>query len=432
MKRLSFALVLLSVSSNLIASEFSDLWKSVYKNSLSNKSYSEKLKSIKIAKDNVSKHWLPRLYFDSSVYQTNDAAYSFMGNLNQRSIKQTDFVPNDLNNPDRKIYQTHTLGAYLPLYEGGSKVNEVKAKDYLYKATEAESKLAELALYSETVKLYGFYLVSSQSEKELLEVDKEVKNILKNYSLGNKNNPMGRSGLLGLQSLVYKIDAELDQLRVIKSSVLEALKELSQEKNLYLLTKNINLDLFLKENISSLIKSDREESYKVKSLNKMAEMTSSYKEASKAFNLPQVGIFAQNSYYAGDRDQAQSQMIGLSVKWEFFNLVNWGKSAEVEGQAHAAKAYALAIKQQEKIKSDSNQSKEKVIKKNIVRMNSALKNLKEQTKINYRLFKNGVINVLQMSQVLNSKLDLIKYIDQANNEHLKVWTDIYVVKGEIR
>lgn len=416
-------------SMSVHAQEFNELWKKAKNNSLSAKSYKAKLNSVKIAKESLEKHWFPKLYLDSSVFQTDDPAYSFMGTLNQRSIEQSDFIPDDLNNPDMKQYSRHTIGAYLPLYEGGAKHHQAKSHGHLYQATLDESKYADTQLYAEIAKLYGFYIIANDTYGELNQVDQEINKILKNYKVGTKRNPLGRSGLLGLKTLKKRINAEKDQVQTIKTTVIGALKELTTQNDVKL--RDLSLEEFVQENLKSKVDINSNESLKVKSLRKMSEVATSYKKAAKAYYLPQVGVFAQNNIYQGDRDQATSQMIGLSVKWEFFNLTTFSKSKEAGAQAMAAEAYAKAMAQQELLKNNMNLGKQVVVEKNLKRLASALGDMKEQTKINYRLFRNGIINVLQMSQVLNSKLDLIRFNDQAQNEYLKTWSELFVNKVSV-
>jgi sulfur transfer complex TusBCD TusB component (DsrH family) len=257
-------------------------------------------------------------------------------------------------------------------------------------------------------------------------VEEEINRILKNYKVGTKRNPLGRSGLLGLNTLKMRLTAEKDQVEMIQKTVISALEELTANKQIKL--ENIKLDYFVNKNFKAKVDLNKNESNKIKSLKKMSEVASSYKEAAKAYFLPQVGVFAQSNQYRGERDTASSQMIGLSVKWEFFNLTTFSTSKEAGAKANAAQAYAKAMAQQELLKNQMNLGKQLVVEKNLKRLSSALKDMKEQTQINYRLFKNGIINVLQLSQVLNSKLDLIRYNDQAQNEYLKTWSELFINK----
>jgi outer membrane protein TolC len=418
--------VMLGLPSLALAQSFEQVWQAAYKNSYSAKSYEAKLEAIQISKERSEKHWYPRLFLSSTVFQTDDPTYSFMGTLNQRSIEQADFSPSALNNPDTKTYQTHTLGAYLPIYEGGSKANLAKAKALELAATENEKQYADNMLYAEVAKLYGMYIVGMQTARELQSVEKEVKTIIQNYQLGSKENPMGRAGLLSLQTLNKRIDAELDQVNILTKTVLFSLEELTGLKEIRLDVEQIKN--YVNTNLKSKVNLQEDESSKVKSLKKMMEVARAHQEAAKAYYLPQVGVFAQNNYYAGDRDQAQAQMVGLSVKWEFFNLGTFSTSQEAGKQALAAEAYAKAIAQQELLANRANLSKQQVVENNLVRLNEALKEMNEQTQINYKLFRNGIINVLQMSQVLNAKLDLIRFYDQTQNEYLKTWSDLYITK----
>ena len=430
-KYLALTFVISTFATQILASElnFTDVWSAAQENSLSSKTYEAKLEAVKISSERAAKHWYPRLYLDSSTFSTNDPAYSFMGKLNQGAIEMSDLmqgmqIADELNNPVTKQYEQHTLGLWMPLYEGGSKEAISRGKKLQYQATISEKKHADAMVYVEVAKLYGMYLVSQRTQQELAVVNSELQKIMNNYKIGTKENPLGRSGLLGLRTLAHRVEAEKDQLLVLEEMVLKSLTELTGIKQIEL--KKISLAEFVKTNLEAQVDLNSRESHKLKSLKKMAEVAQEHKNAAKAYFLPQVGVFAQSNTYRGDRDTNNSQMVGLSVKWEFFNLSNWGATDEAGAYARSAHAYAKAIEQQELIKNTSGLSQQQVIQKNLARLESALRDFKEQTNINYRLFRNGIINVLQMSEVLNRKIDLIKYLDQANNQYLLTWSKLYL------
>jgi outer membrane protein TolC len=413
--------------------DFNGVWQAAQKNSLSGKSYAAKLEAMKVAKERAAKHWFPRLYLDSSTYSTNDPAYSFMGKLNQGAIEMSDLmngmqISNELNNPDTKQYQMHTVGMWMPLYEGGMKNAMHEGKKLEYQATKSEKAYADAQVYAEVAKLYGMYLVANRTQLELGKVAAELNNIMKRYKVGTKKNPLGRSGLLGLRTLRHRVEAENDQLNVLKDAVIKSLDELTGLPQLSL--KKMKLQDFVNAHFVSQVNMDSNESHKLKSLKTMAKVAEQHKKAAKAYFLPQVGVFAQSNTYSGDRDTNNSQMVGLSVKWEFFNLSNWGAGEQAGAYARSAQAYAKAIEQQELLKNNSNVGKQQVIQSNLKRLESSLRDFEEQTKINYRLFRNGIINVLQMSEVLNRKVDLIKYLDQANNHYLMTWSQLYINKNK--
>jgi hypothetical protein len=172
-----------------------------------------------------SRHWLPRIYLDAKSYQTDDPGASFFGALAQRSVTSADFAPNSLNHPDAQLYSRGALGLDLPLYEGGMKVAQEAMQAHFAAAKGLEVSLTKLAQYSEVARAYGSLNALAEQTSKLEDLRAGLERVMKAYQLGNKSNPVGYSGLLGLKTVANSIKGQLAQNQ---ASVQQIRKELAE------------------------------------------------------------------------------------------------------------------------------------------------------------------------------------------------------------
>ena len=95
---------------------FNQLWQLTQNNSEAIKASSNLLAAQEISLARSQRHWLPKLYLQGGYTHTDNPIYSFMGNLGQRSVTATDFIPAHLNNPDANSYHQLNINTVLPLY----------------------------------------------------------------------------------------------------------------------------------------------------------------------------------------------------------------------------------------------------------------------------------------------------------------------------
>jgi len=74
-------------------------------------------------------------------------------------------------------------------------------------AKENLNSAAAINVYTQVVSLYAGVLSANESLDSLEELKSKVSGVLSKYSLGSRSNPVGYSGLLGLKSILNRIEA---------------------------------------------------------------------------------------------------------------------------------------------------------------------------------------------------------------------------------
>lgn len=386
--------------------EFDKIWNSISSKSLYLKSSKEIVLASEKNKMRMGNHWVPTVYTTGSSYLTSDPGANMFGLLSERSIEQSDFMPDRLNHPGSNIYTKLALGVSVPLYEGGMKTSISKASEYQYESKKFEDKFNKVQLYSEVAKNYFTIKSIERFDSEILKIKSMLDGIIGKYQLGNKSNMLGYSGLLGLKSLKNRILAITDENQAKYEVLVKALDELNGDH--IQLKKNDTNYLSDVNKYLSIEQSEYQESDKINALNQNAKAANEIMGAEKSRNLPRVGIFAESYAFNGNRKTAGGYTAGLTLNWNLFSGNDLGASDEALHKSYAARYFAEASSQKEKIEFRSLTEMESVLIKTIVTLGESQKLLDEQTIVANSLFKNGMINALQLTEVLSRRIDLLK------------------------
>lgn len=405
-KSLLYSLILASVSSAYADADFENLWKSIEHNSLALKASSESVEAANLDVSRTKRHWLPTVYATGQSYLTNDPGANMFGLLSQRKIEQTDFMPEKLNHPGSNLLTKGTIGLNLPLYEGGMKKSLADVSVHQYEAKKSEAKANQSGLFSEVAKSY-FTIKSLESyQAEMNKMDSTLGSILGRYQLGNKSNMLGYSGLLGLKSLKNRIKAINEETRAKREAYQKALEELNGDR-IQIVSKSA--ESYLKEADRYLAGDSKyNASAKIKALNEAADAAKAAVGAEKSRNLPRVGLFAESYAFNGERNTGTGFSTGLYINWNLYSGTDHGASDVALHNSHAAKFYAEAMTQKEKIEFNSLKEMEETLAKTMITLEESQRLLDEQTTVANSLFKNGMINALQLTEVLSRRVDLLK------------------------
>lgn len=405
-KELMASLLFLASGNALADAEFENLWKSIEQNSLAMKASSESVEAAGKNLDRAKRHWLPTVYATGTSYLTNDPGANMFGLLSQRQIQQTDFMPDRLNHPESSLFTKGALGVNLPLYEGGMKKSLANVSSHQFEAKKSEAKANQTELYSEVAKSYFIIKSLDRYQSEINKIKSTVDNIIGKYQLGSKSNMLGYSGLLGLKSLKNRIAAINDETMAKRISYQKALEELNGQK---VQIKKSEGENFIAEVDRYLaLNTDYTQSHKVMAMAQNAEAAKAAIGAEKSRNLPRIGVFAESYAFNGKRDTATGFSTGLYLNWNLFSGNDYGATQEAIHNSHAAKYYAEAISQKEKIQFTSLSEMEATLAKTMETLTESQKLLDEQTTVANNLFKNGMINALQLTEVLSRRVDLLK------------------------
>lgn len=383
---------------------FPKIWEQIVKSSPENKSINYMKLSSEKSVSRQSLNWLPSFYLNSQLISTNDPTLTFMNYLGEGQVKQDDFIPSHLNAPSNNIFNSTQTGIDFLIYDGSVRSSSLNSQIHLSKSLEYEKKAELISLYVRALREYIKILLTQEYNKELKSIQNNVENIINNYRLGEKSNPIGYSGFLSLKSILNKIliinqDCEL----TIKNAKITINIMAGTDKKEWVV-KDISTEKF-----SSLYFLKTENSlYSYKYLSEL-ENTAAIKEKVKleeAKYLPKFGVFSQANIYAGDRDTNTAYVFGLYIK---FNIAvsDFGSADEVELLAKSKEESAKVVINTQKILNDSSNESLIAIKNKLQLLDKSEEILNEQVAVISKLFKNGTTSVSQISELYNKKIDLI-------------------------
>ncbi len=406
-----------------VTKRFDSIWSQLYSKSAPRKAIELESESTKLTLDRAQRHWLPRVYGSAQWFSTNDPTQVFFTHLGQRSVGQSDFIPSDLNNPGRKSFKSGALGIDLPIYEGGMKNSQVSMMKALLKSSELEEKAKKSEEYTELSRHYGGLLITLKTENYLSELKHNLDKLISSYQVGSQSNPVGYSGLLGLKGVRNRIEGTLYELNLKASNSktwIDAKIETTENWNPDL---SENLNDFLTTNLSQ----SSSHSYSSMLLAQELKVASleNVKDMERARHLPRIGLFAQNNIYSGERDTANAQVYGVYLAWDIFNSDSYGRVGEAGAKFLSSEAKIQAGKQQEKIMLEQMRASKNTLEKSLELIEDSDKILKEQTLNAMKLFRSGMLNALQLAEVINRRVDLLENKNKVENQYLDVHTRIY-------
>jgi outer membrane protein TolC len=427
--------------------EFSKIWEKIKANSHSQKALSLESRAAKSSKDKASKHWYPRVYADARAFNTNDPAMNFFSTLGQRSARESDFstksvrsrpsnfidtnnnpyttpnyntlnllAPDTLNNPGANTYQRGTLGIDMPLYEGGSKSAVANAYEKQAEGKQHEIKFVSLNEYANHAAMYGTLNSLYEFQDKLTSLEKTVKGIIGRYQLGNRGNPLGYSGGLGLRSLKNRLEGMKEEnkakIAAIRDMIEVATNELPENWAVRSQTVLSFGDEYLKYQPA-------ERSYMAKAMKAYAESAENQAKAEKARILPKVGLFGEGYVYRGDRSTANAYNAGVYVQMNLYSPGDIETIEEANLKSKAMQERALEMQKMEESKIKSLLQMEQALKRNMELVIENDKLMNEQVVVAQQLFGSGALNALQLSEVLSRKADVIYAKMNLESEYLK-------------
>lgn len=422
MKRYIFVALLLPgfVFANTVS--FSELWKSIYNQSKVKEAAQAQIEASQLESSRASRHWLPQLYVDAKGYRTNEPGSSLFSLLQQGAVEAADFNPASLNNPQEDTYIRAALGVQWPLFEGGMKWAQSGLKQSLAEAQDYEAKQMQIDLYAQVATAYMKVGYLNQNIKKLKDIQTQVQNITKNFRLGNQSNPVGHAGYLGLKSLDNRVQGFIAQYESQLKGYYIALKELGFNQDNWVAADENSIK-FVENKLSVDNKIDNK-SYKIESMKLNAKAADLAADMQRARFLPHVGLFAETYTFSGDRAQDNGYMAGAYLRWNLFDPNDFGILKESRLKAVAAEKMSQALNQKDNAEKAAYTEAQKALKENLKLMALSEDHLAEQQKSVITLFRNGSVNVLQLAEVLNRRVDLISQHIEAQDNLLKVSSEI--------
>jgi outer membrane protein TolC len=384
---------------------FERLWKGIATNAPALQAADEEALAAKAAAGRAKSHWAPRVYLDARAYRSDDPAMSFMSLLESREVESSDFAPSSLNHPVEKTYGQETLGVDWALFEGGARKAGADAASKIHQAKSYEATAIRSGLYAKTAGTYAALMSLEKEAADLGRLQSTVREMLDKYFIGAKSNPVGYSGLLGLKTLLNRLEGLQAEISAKKNSL---------QGDLTLQAGVLPKDWaivpgpvvpFLDQALP--MPSQMTSPGSVLAAQAGAEAMEKMRGVETARFLPRVALFAQGSLNQGERAASHGYTAGAYLQWNLFEAGSFKAKEEAARRAKAAKAQAEALTLQ--TASDRVRATEtlKALQTNMVLLDESEKLMEEQTRTAQTLFKNGSINALQMVEVFSRRADLV-------------------------
>ncbi len=391
--------------------EIEEVLTEIIQNSNAKKSAQHLLNSAEKQAQQYEKHWLPSLYLDSSTYQTNDPTKNFTGNLYQRSVRTSDFDAATINANNSNNFTKSAVGVNLPIYQGGSGLaSEAMAKD-LSNSWKYNLKQIEVEQYAHATAIY-LSLVSLRKQKEQLQkIATTIAEIIKKYSLGNENNPVGYSGALILEASKNKTQIFLTENAEKTKALYQILTELGFKHN-----SNWNVsDKPLTQYFEKYLRFAEIEkhSFKSSALKAKADAAKNEEQINNAKNLPQINAYAQNYQFSGARAKAIGYSAGINLHWEFYDPLNFNNKSIAQEKTSASRYEFLAQQQNERAEIEYLNSQIKTLEEAVKLANKNDILMFKNVKISKELFKGGNIAASNLSDAIMQYLDNFIYLSNA-------------------
>jgi hypothetical protein len=168
-------------------------------------------------------------------------------------------------------------------------------------------------------------------------------------------------------------------------------------------------------------------SYQSLAMQEYAESASLAAEAEKAKFLPKAGVFGESNLYNGSRNTATAYNVGFYVQMNLYNADDIGAYEEAK-----LKAQAQREKVQDQIRKESAKRKEligmeKTLEKQLLLLADTSKLMEEQISNAKRMFYNGSINAIQLSEIFSRSTDLVVQDANANREYILIRSELYTL-----
>ncbi len=404
---------------------FSELWEQAQTQShqIQKSNLDKEVSQVQYSR--IKWHWTPSLYVKAGYMSTDSPSQSLFANLNQRAANPTtDFATAALNNPETTTLMETTLGIAWPIYEGG-KFKHLKNASYEVKAAQTFfNQVNQYKVKSELIAAYSNILNHSQALSHYTKISQTLAQQISRYKVGKKKNPVGYSGLLGLKATLNKVEAFKSyseaQISKNKATILNHIPNLDNSWE----ASNEDPIQFVKA--KTPINNDTKNSLFLQGQKHITKAMQEKAHSEKSVVRPKVGLFAENSMYSGDRDDANSTTLGAYLKW---NLGWYSRGVYREAQLKN-NSHQLQAKIQEQNELSGKTTLNKVVKSTenvLIKMKNSKQLMDEQLRVSKRLFRSGAINAIQLSGLYSSVVDLHENVAKTTDQLIQARTQLFLL-----
>jgi hypothetical protein len=391
------------------ADEFEAIWSAIESRSPGIKSEAIEKEAAELQLSRAKGHWAPRLLLNAGVVSTNDPATSLFSTLGSRSLQATDLNPSLMNSPERQIFKNGNIVLDWALYEGGSREYSVKGASLLSESQAISVSARRNELYAELARDYGKLLALNAERADLLGLKEKLSRLVDRYRVGSRDNPVGYSGLLGMRSLIHRLEGILAENSAGSESLLESIRIRSGIESIQVssITGNDPVD-FMKGRLQRNLGNHSSSSLRVMEMRLRSTAQSEFSMAERSRWLPRVGLFARGNLLSGPRDTGTSTDLGAYLQWTLFDASNVGAYREASLRSSASMKRSEELAEKSLIVQRGLQTSLPMLEGNLKRARASLEITAEQVAVTESLFKNGSVNALQFAEVLSRRADVIE------------------------
>jgi len=407
--------------------DFDAIWSSIEERSPSLKSEANENAAADVQVSRAKGHWVPRLSLNAGIVSTDDPGKALFSNLGSRSLQATDLSPSLMNHPSREWVKSGSALIDWSLFEGGAKQSVVRGAKLLKESQVLSLAARKKELYSELVRDFGKLASLNAEQFGVQELQEKLSRLVERYKVGSRDNPVGYSGLLGMRSLINRLDSVLAQNEAQVAALVESIRihsgVASIESRALLKSEPIE---FVKQKFNKANHGEQGTNLRISSMQRMAMAQSEYSRAERARWLPRVGLFASKSLVSGPRDTGISTDYGGYLQWELFNASNRGAYREASLRSSAFTNRSDAMVEESAIARLNLNRSIPMLDGNLNRIRESMKITNEQVLVTEKLFKNGSVNALQLAEVLSRRADVIENKKQIEMALLDQLTEAFL------
>lgn len=408
------------------AKNFHQIWSEILSRSYMEKSHQFKLEQLNESKERISNQWMPKIYLEAQALSSNEPANVLFGKISSGHIEESDFGNDRLNRPGHNFFQKGTVGLNLSLYEGGITAEQASIADANLDAQKNLHMQSRLAQYSAVAHYYSNIGIFRSYLEKVAFMKKDISSAIKSYEIGQKSNPVGYSGLLGMKSFLIRLQGLEIHFRSQISQSLTALRELGlpnpQEDEFDIQDGKEFVQKYLSIN-SNDRKNISDSSFGISAQRSSLIVQKKLYEIEKTLYRPKLGFFAESGIVGGSRGSQVSNSVGLYLQWSLFDSSERFRYKEALLNYQAFDSEVLAKTQEEKTQIKIFEEREKSLYANFDILQQSDQILNDQLQVVTKLFRNGNISALQLVEVLNRRLDVLTQKIDVELQVVKVRTE---------
>lgn len=424
---MKWAALLLLVSGSAHADDFDRLWTAVQSRSPALRAEANDRSASELLQQRTRAHWAPRLLLNAGLVSTNDPTTTLFSTLGSRTLQASDLSPDLMNEPSREWFKRGSLVLDWAIFEGGARSSVARGSSLLAESQSLSASARKNEIYAELVRDYAKLGSLREEKKGMLELKEKLARLIDRYRVGSQDNPVGYSGLLGLRSLLNRLEGLLDKNAVETGTVVSALQLRSGLEGVDAMAPAVKDPIrFVQEKLSRGADARTDGALREKSMRLAADAQAEFAKAERARWLPRIGAFASGSLVSGPRDSGISTEYGAYLQWELLNATHWGAEREASLRAQASQERASEISENSRIARESLKRALPMLEMNLKRIRDSMAITTEQVAVTERLFRSGSVNALQLTEVLSRRADVIESHKELEVVLMSQWAEDYL------